>query len=194
MSHLHRLTNRIQGRFRRARPGSVLILVIALLVIMALLGTAFISTARIDRYGSAQNAANTQIDLLVEGVKNLVIGGIISDLYNGANVYRPPTELEEGSNYEHHDSHLVDQYLAARVPIDDTTLPYWRTVSWPLVQNGTAAAPYQFDSPAQHTPVQLPPAVTAGTNYKPEYRFVPSSDSLSGDANYPFLRVFRKIG
>ena len=44
-----RLLQRLQRRWRAARPGSVLILVIALLVLMALMGTAYISTTRIDR-------------------------------------------------------------------------------------------------------------------------------------------------
>ncbi len=38
------------GWFRKAPSGSVLILVVALIVILALLGTAFVVTARIDRY------------------------------------------------------------------------------------------------------------------------------------------------
>src|SRR3954447_20858634 len=58
----------IRRRLRRKRFGSVLILVVALLVLMALIGTAFISTARTDRYAAADNSYNTQIDLLVEGI------------------------------------------------------------------------------------------------------------------------------
>ncbi len=77
----HRTLNRLQGRFRRARPGSVLIMVVALLVLMALIGTAYISTARIDRYSAQQNTFNTEIDLLVQGVINMVDGVLIQDLY-----------------------------------------------------------------------------------------------------------------
>ena len=46
---LRRASARVQARFRKARPGSILILVVALLVLMALIGTAWLSTARIDR-------------------------------------------------------------------------------------------------------------------------------------------------
>ena len=46
----HRLLEKVQKRFVRARPGSVLILVVALLVLMALIGTAFLSTTNYDRY------------------------------------------------------------------------------------------------------------------------------------------------
>src|ERR1700684_1425355 len=65
---LNRMLNRMNARFRQARPGSVLILVIALLVLMALTGTAFISTARIERYSATQNTYNTQVDLLIQGL------------------------------------------------------------------------------------------------------------------------------
>ena len=92
MSHLNRITDRIQRRFRSARPGSVLILVVALLVLMALIGTAFISSARTDRYGAAQHAINTEIDLLIDGMVNQTVGVITDDLYGvagGVKQYRP---------------------------------------------------------------------------------------------------------
>src|SRR5437588_9089451 len=82
--------DRMQQRFRRSRPGSVLILVVALLVLMALIGTAYISTARIDRYTTQQNAYNTQIDLLVQGVVNMAEGKIMDDAINSAAI-QPPT-------------------------------------------------------------------------------------------------------
>ena len=63
---VRRLLDRAHRRFRRARSGSVLILVIALLVLMALIGTAFITTTRTDRQASTQNEYNTQVELLVQ--------------------------------------------------------------------------------------------------------------------------------
>ncbi|MDB5174358.1 MAG: Helix-hairpin-helix motif containing protein [Phycisphaerales bacterium] len=68
---LRRWLDRVQNRFARSRPGSVLVLVVALLVLMALIGTAYITTARTDRFSAQQNAFNTQIDLLVQGVVNM---------------------------------------------------------------------------------------------------------------------------
>jgi hypothetical protein len=72
--------NRVQRRLTAARPGSVLILVVVLVVLLALMGTALLSTTRGDRYVSSQNTANTQIDLLVEGVVQLVKSAIAGDL------------------------------------------------------------------------------------------------------------------
>ena len=74
----------------RRRRGSVLILVVALLVLMALLGTAYISTTRVDRAASAQHEKNVQVDLLVDGVVNQVASAIQSDLYDASGTYRSP--------------------------------------------------------------------------------------------------------
>src|ERR1700712_1818997 len=41
--------DRLQRRFRGSRSGSVLIMVVALLVLLALMGTAYLATARQDR-------------------------------------------------------------------------------------------------------------------------------------------------
>src|SRR5205814_2193217 len=84
--------NRLQRRFTRSRPGSVLILCVALLVLLALIGTAMISTARVDRYSAVQHSYNTEVDLLVEGVKQLAEGAIVGDLFDTTTgQYRPPT-------------------------------------------------------------------------------------------------------
>src|SRR6266550_3594495 len=79
----------LKRRFRRSRPGSVLIMVVALLVLLALIGTAWISTVRIDRFASAQHTVNTEVDMLVEGVKELAYSQIAGGLYDGNN-FRPP--------------------------------------------------------------------------------------------------------
>lgn len=73
--------NRLQQRFRRSRPGSVLILVVALLVLLALLGTAYINTTQTDRYSSAQNSFNTEIDLLLQGVENITQASVVNALF-----------------------------------------------------------------------------------------------------------------
>src|SRR4051812_2755658 len=98
---IRHLLNRLSRRRPRRRPrsGSVLILVVALLVLMALIGTAWISTARTDRYSARQHAANTEIDMLVDGMQALIKAILADDLFgmpvvdNGPEVYRPaPTD------------------------------------------------------------------------------------------------------
>ncbi|HSI34107.1 MAG TPA: hypothetical protein VK986_11010 [Tepidisphaeraceae bacterium] len=76
-----RLLDAVQRRFRRARPGSVLIMVVSLLVLLALIGTAAMSTARVDREASRQHVVNVQIEMLADGVKQLLIAAIQRDLY-----------------------------------------------------------------------------------------------------------------
>src|SRR4051794_34046843 len=74
-----RMLDTAQGRFRRARPGSVLIMVVSLLVLLALIGTASMSTARLDRTSSQQNVKNVQVDLFAEGVKRMVLSTLAKD-------------------------------------------------------------------------------------------------------------------
>ena len=54
--------DRIQRRFRRSRAGSVMIMVVALLVLLALMGTAYVTTARLDRLGSAPLTFQATLD------------------------------------------------------------------------------------------------------------------------------------
>jgi hypothetical protein len=93
MSQFPRLFRRVERRLRLSRPGSVLILCVALLVLLALIGTAMISTSRLDRYTAVQHTTNTQVDLLVEGVKKMAEGAIVGDLFDNGTTpagYRAP--------------------------------------------------------------------------------------------------------
>src|SRR5947207_1999394 len=105
------LLDRIQLRFARSRPGSVLILTVVLVVLLALLGTALLSTTRIDRYTATQNTTNTEIDMLVEGVKEMAKSKIRSALFGANAAYRPPSDPDVGVAsgagvivYRHYDS------------------------------------------------------------------------------------------
>ncbi len=118
---------------RLSRPGSVLILCVALLVLLALIGTAMISTSRLDRYTAVQHTTNTQVDLLVEGVKKMAEGTIVGDLFDNSTTpagYRAPL-LNPVSNasptYDHWDMPTItvaplttppqnDLFLASRYP------------------------------------------------------------------------------
>src|SRR4051812_15685995 len=93
---------RLAARLRHARPGSVLILVVALLVLLALIGTAWISTARNDRYGARQNSYNTQVDLLLESVKTLAQSSIVGDLFGSDGAFRSKPSDANAKDYEHY--------------------------------------------------------------------------------------------
>src|SRR3954464_11258760 len=81
---LGRLLDAAQRRFARARPGSVLVMVVALLVMLALIGTAAMSTARVDRMSSVQHVKNTQLDIMADGVKNMAVAEVVADLFGSA--------------------------------------------------------------------------------------------------------------
>ncbi|MDB5357226.1 MAG: Helix-hairpin-helix motif containing protein [Phycisphaerales bacterium] len=100
---IRRLLDRLQNRFARSRPGSVLVLVVALLVLMALIGTAYITTARTDRFSAQQNALNTQIDLLLQGVINMAEASMT-------------TSAHQQAGQQHWDDTRSDPWLSARIP------------------------------------------------------------------------------
>lgn len=148
---LSHLTVRRFASLWHRRRGSMLIMVVVILVLLALIGTAMISTSRIDRLGTAQHSANTQIDLLVESVKNLAIGAIVDDLFGtnpanlaGAKMFRPPGELV-ASSYKHWDSVGIgvndDAFLGARLPLRSAGVVGWVKSTNPLL-SGVFESPY----------------------------------------------------
>lgn len=76
------------ARLSRSRRGSVLILCVVLIVVLALIGTAMLSRARIDRAAAVQHSNNTEVDMLVDGMLNIAQGVILADLYDNG-VFRP---------------------------------------------------------------------------------------------------------
>ncbi|MDB5332180.1 MAG: Helix-hairpin-helix motif containing protein [Phycisphaerales bacterium] len=123
---LRRLLDRIQARFARSRPGSVLVLVVALLVLMALIGTAFITTARTDRFSAQQNALNTEIDLLVQGVVNMAQSVLVDSTYQQAGgpvrpdpawaSVKPTPPVPAAFWNTHWDDPTTDTWMATRIP------------------------------------------------------------------------------
>ncbi|WP_428937572.1 hypothetical protein [Fontivita pretiosa] len=162
------ILNRIQRRYAQARPGSVLILVVVLVVLLALLGTALLSTTRNDRYTAAQNTSNTQISLLVEAVKTMAQAMVADDLFGvppggSSTAYRPPDETAQigEPDYKHYDSSLADLYLADRAPKLITTLGNqiiaWHGVTWPAMTSTSGRA---FDSPDPDSNLRLITLIT----------------------------------
>src|SRR5688500_12360000 len=98
------------ARRRRSRYGSVLILVVALLVLMALIGTAWISTARVDRAAAVQHGSNTQIELLMDGVVNMAVARLVADTSEAG-------KFRHWTGYNHFDDAQYDDFMASRVPV-----------------------------------------------------------------------------
>src|SRR5688500_5433535 len=108
-----------RNRFRPSRRGSVLILVVALLVLMALIGTAWISTARVDRAASIETSRTTEAEMLAEGLKNIINAVIVADTATAGMV-------RSGAGFAPSDGNVADKYLASRVPVFlDETVPEW---------------------------------------------------------------------
>jgi hypothetical protein len=140
-------------RTREPRRGSVLIFVVALLVLLALIGTAWISTTRTDRYTTQQNAVNTSVDLLVKGAADMAIGTIINDMFGSDGTFKG------GANWANIDTSsrpaavanvtnsafAIDKFLASRVPEDYNGTAATRT-GWPAITpplyGGTFESPW----------------------------------------------------
>jgi hypothetical protein len=118
-----------------ARRGSILILVIALLVMLALIGTAFISTTRIDRAAAAQGTANTETDLFSNSVQNLAVNAIVNDMFTTGGLQKPevyPFTANPFIGYNAVTSPVTSTFLASRVPTGTSALPMWEWISGPL--------------------------------------------------------------
>jgi hypothetical protein len=71
------------NRFPRRRhheTGSVLIIVIVLLLLLAILGAAYISSARSNRIASAQTVNNSQVDLSADAISQIIQGWVLDSL------------------------------------------------------------------------------------------------------------------
>jgi hypothetical protein len=161
--------DRAQARFRRSRlkisrRGSVLIIVVALLVLMAIIGTAYISTARTDRGAAASNSENTEIQLLLQGVEDMATGQIIADVnpyvttqtVNGTPVtinatrFRPGNTATSPQPYTPYNSSSNDTWLTSRVPsVLDPTQAYNAGSNFPVWKFLSQAPVNQFESPTQ---------------------------------------------
>ncbi|MDB5323882.1 MAG: Helix-hairpin-helix motif containing protein [Phycisphaerales bacterium] len=165
---LGRLLDAAQRRFRRARPGSVLVMVVALLVMLALIGTAAMSTARLDRMSAVQHTKNTQLDILADGVKNMAISVVTSDLFNNNGIYRDV--VTDQSTYDQFDypgydplsddsdtntiradgvqNKSFDAWLGSRLPelvgSGASSVVQWSFLSHPPLRSGNG---YQVDAP-----------------------------------------------
>ena len=104
------------SRLRRSRTGSVMILVVTLLVLMALIGTAYLTTTRNDRYSVQQHAATVQYDQLLDMVKGLVVGPIGRESFLDPAAPAPTQLFGAQGSGQRWDDVESDPWLASRVP------------------------------------------------------------------------------
>ncbi len=193
----------VQFRSLPPRRGSVLILVVTLLVLLALMGTAYIATVRLDRLqvtGAGSSALingvgamaadpasmDSGINSLADQVKKALRDDVFSAPAPGG-TYRPPGNL---TSYKNYDALSVtdDLYLASRLPqLNATPVP-----SWPFISHWMGGAG-QFDSPwnsASANPTFPVPAFPASINsinpstYNNRVDMVPTHIELTYPVNF----------
>ena len=181
---LGRMGSRLRRSVASIRRGSVLIFVVVLLVLLALIGTAFISTARTDRYATQQNAYNTQIDLLAQGVQNMIASSAAGSLFGTNSAYRPAGD----ANYRSYTDYKFDTWLAERIPtlITDSSGPISPTPGWTSLTIPLTGA-LQFDDPYTGIPT---PLVGTKDNIYGAIHYL----TLADGTNVPAMRLVDKTG
>jgi hypothetical protein len=177
---MKKLLKNIDRRFQLSRPGSVLILVVALLVLMALIGTAFLSSTRVDRYATVQHTNNTEMDLLVEGVKNMAKATIVGSL-NDPSLPFPyrPANSTLAKNWDAPDlfHQYTDNTLITTTPNDAWLSPLCPSFHTPILANDPGV-----QASAPPTPSQ---AATGAAN--PQNKYANDPYGLLGLPNWSCL-------
>ena len=152
-----------KGESARRRRGSVMIMVVTLLVLLALMGTAWIATVRSDRGASLANQSNHHADLMLSGLRNMAAAVVgVEDLTGyelAANpavevrYWRPRSDSQRRYLYVPWDCPVPDpsqsevalqhakDWLASRVPEISNNDVYWPAISAPLAPNFSATDP-----------------------------------------------------
>ncbi len=110
----------------RRRRGSILILVVALLVLLLIIGTAFLATSRTERIASIQDQVNTQGDLLLSGVENVLASQVAGKLFTAPSYASGPNAYRFAANAlaryaTSYDAPASDLYLGSRIPTTPPT-------------------------------------------------------------------------
>jgi len=159
---------KLRGSLRRSR-GSVLVIVVAILMMIALIGTAYIATARLDRYAAQEHVRITQAEIgreqYAEYVQRLVLKAIVDDF--GNNITSPRRLPWLGERLP------KPVVLAKNAP----PAPYWRFISGKLdnrLENADYVSPLASPSYGENMtlktgdrPGALPTSVTL--MYPPDY-------------------------
>jgi hypothetical protein len=192
-----KLLTLLERRFRKARPGSVLILVVALLVLLALLGTAFINTARTDRASAAQNSFNTEVELLLQGLVDMTKASAVNGLFgpSSTNSFHQTATTQPSAHYAASDyptntesSFIGDRYptlLNLTTTASTSNLPLWQFVS-------SLNNPVHFDSP--YINLTGTPPTPSSSGYPIRSQLSPTSVSWTNTSGqtltYPALGYF----
>ena len=167
---------------RKKERGSVLLIVVVLLVLLAIMGTAYLATARYQTITSGYAASNTQINVMTDSAEKLAKSYIVQALFSNIAAANSPAAFRSIDPVlpAYNDPQYVipdyggyvsvptnDIYLADRLPIDErdypaifpsaaaspTPVPAWAAITGPLMPN--ANGQYQFESPdGTATPTQ----------------------------------------
>jgi hypothetical protein len=160
-------------RSRRGRHGSVLILVVALLVLMALVGMAYLTVAHESRISSGQHQFNTQVDLLVEGMEQVGQRMLRDDLFpphypeythdrdnpllwTGVGETYPWPDYTSVWDDNSGDSWLADRLPSVpnlRLPAGGANLPYWRFITSPPTDGGPNVSDNGYAQPTDVLPL-----------------------------------------
>jgi hypothetical protein len=201
-----KLFDSLDRRFRRSRPGSVLILVVALLVLLALLGTAYINTAQSDRYSSSQNTFNTEVELLLQGLESITQGTIANNLFEtgfhtdtSTSKNTPPDAVPITTDYPANASgaFIADRYPSlfnlGAVPSSNNA-PYWRFLTQLPVTNNTFESPYvNGTSYPKNFALDYPQTITKSPRnplnepWYPTFVPVPQPNAIAGQPPIPQL-------
>src|ERR1700693_1998211 len=89
-------------RLNANRGGSILMIVICLLVLLALMGAAYLASARSTRISSAQNVLATDQQLALEGIGDAVTGIIANDLNDDWGNLRGNAPAPSSTNHQNY--------------------------------------------------------------------------------------------
>lgn len=184
---VHRGQSRaVSARFQRpfdvaqGRRGSVLLIVVVLLLIMAILGATYLASTRTDRITSSQDVANSQIDSLVDGASSVATSYIVNSLFalnnyygnyqyayrgtipvSGSSLPLPTGTYSNVSAYNHFDVPIYttaqytnnqgDVWLADRFPQGPAATTAWEAITAPLNDLG-ASGVAAFEDPTVLSP------------------------------------------
>ncbi len=144
------------------RRGSVLIMVIAVLVLLALIGTAFITTSRSDRTTSGRVESSAQVDILAAGALNNITGQLQKNVTAARKVDLSPVGGGAVTSYATYTPGVTSPglfgipALSSRAPTafgTSSSTPVWPTISAPLdaqayVPSTRYPTPYAYPIPA----------------------------------------------